>query len=169
MVYPIVKLGDSILETPAEAVTEFGDSLKTLVTDMFESMHAAQGVGLAAPQIGVSKRVAIIDTSFQQDHGTKLVLVNPEIIGTEGRQTMEEGCLSIPGFQEKVTRPQTVTLRAQDTQGSWFECAGSNLLARALLHETDHLEGKLFLFHLSTLKRRLIRHKVRKLMDIGKW
>jgi peptide deformylase len=169
MVYPIVKFGDRVLEMPAQAVTAFGDNLKTLVTNMFESMYAARGVGLAAPQIGVGKRIAVIDISFQRDPGAKIVLVNPEIIRTEGRQTLEEGCLSIPGFRAKVTPPQTVALRAQDTQGSWFECTGGDLLARAVLHETDHVNGNLFLSHLSALKRASIKRQVRKLIVAGRW
>src|SRR5215467_14431342 len=100
MIYPIVKYGDPVLETPAQTVTEFDEELKKLTDDMFESMYAAHGVGLAAPQIGISKRIAVIDTSFKEDDGAKLVLINPEIIHTEGRQSGGEGCLSIPEFRE---------------------------------------------------------------------
>src|ERR1051325_1735223 len=117
MIYPIVKFGNPVLETPAEPVTVFDDELKKLVEDMFESMYAAHGVGLAAPQIGVSKRLAVIDVTFKEDPNAKLVLANPEIIHTEGKQTQNEGCLSIPEFREPVTRANKVTVRAQEEKG----------------------------------------------------
>src|SRR5256885_9507182 len=145
MIYPIVKFGNAVLETPAKPVTEFGDDLKKLVDDMFESMYAAHGVGLAAPQIGISKRLAVIDVTFKEDPSAKLVLVNPEIIGREGKQSSKEGCLSLPDFHENVTRANVVTVRAQDVHGKWFEKTGDDLLARALLPETDHLNGRLFI------------------------
>src|SRR6516225_8821210 len=113
MIYPIVLYGDPVLETPAEPVTEFNEDLKKLVEDMFESMYAAHGVGLAAPQIGIGKRLAVIDVTFKEDPEAKIVLVNPEIVHTEGRINSNEGCLSIPEFREKVTRGRTVTARAQ--------------------------------------------------------
>src|ERR1043165_3177393 len=144
MIYPIVLYGDPVLERPAEPVTEFNDDLKKLVDDMFESMYAAHGVGLAAPQIGIGKRLAVIDVTFKEDPNAKLVLVNPEIIHREGRQTSQEGCLSLPEFRENVARANIVTVRAQDVNGNWFEKTGEDLLARALLHETDHLNGRLF-------------------------
>ena len=117
MIYPIVYYGDPVLEKPSEPVTEFNDDLKKLVDDMFESMYAAHGVGLAAPQIGIGKRVAVIDVTFKEDPSAKLVLINPEIIGREGRQTGKEGCLSLPDFHENVTRANIVTVRAQDVEG----------------------------------------------------
>jgi peptide deformylase len=169
MIYPIVKFGNSVLERPAEPVTVFDDELKKLVEDMFESMYAAHGVGLAAPQIGISKRLAVIDVTFKEDPNAKLVLVNPEIISTEGRQTQNEGCLSIPDFREPVTRPNKVIVRAQDVDGKWYEKTGDELLARALLHETDHLNGKLYISHISALKRDLMKRKIRKLMKAGEW
>src|SRR5919108_4196640 len=135
MIYPIVKFGDPVLEKPAAPVTAFDDDLKKLVEDMFESMYAAHGVGLAAPQIGISKRLAVIDVTFKEDPDAKLVLVNPEIIHTEGRQSQNEGCLSIPEFREPVTRPRKVTVRAQDINGTYYEKTGEDLLARAFLHE----------------------------------
>ncbi len=169
MIYPIVKLGEPVLEKPADAVTEFDEGLKKLVEDMFESMYEAHGVGLAAPQIGIGKRIAVIDVTFKEDPNAKLVLVNPEIIHTEGRLTSQEGCLSIPDFREKVTRARTVTVKAQDVYGKWFEHTGEDLLARAFLHETDHLNGKLYISHVSALKRDLIKRKVKKLMKAGEW
>ena len=169
MIYSIVKFGDPVLEKTAAPVTVFDDDLKKLVEDMFESMYAAHGVGLAAPQIGISKRLAVIDVTFKEDPNAKLVLANPEIIRTEGRQSQNEGCLSIPEFREPVTRARKVTVRAQDISGKFYEKTGEDLLARAFLHETDHLNGKLYISHLSALKRDLIKRKIRKLMKAGQW
>jgi peptide deformylase len=169
MIYPIVKFGDPVLEKRAEPVTVFDEELKKLVEDMFESMYAAHGVGLAAPQIGISKRLAVIDTTFKEDPDAKLVLANPEIIHTEGRHTQNEGCLSIPDFRESVARPRKVTIRAQDITGKFYEKTGEELLARAFLHETDHLNGKLYISHLSALKRDLMKRKIRKLVKAGEW
>lgn len=169
MVYPITLYGDPVLETPAATVTEFNDDLKKLVEDMFESMYAAHGVGLAAPQIGISKRITVIDVTFKEDPNAKLVLVNPEIIHTDGRQRGTEGCLSLPEFREDVTRPKKVTVRAQDAEGKWFEHTGEELLARALMHETEHLQGRLYISHISGLKRDLMKRKIKKLMRAGEW
>ncbi len=169
MIYPIVKFGDPVLEKKAEPVTVFNDELKKLVDDMFESMYAAHGVGLAAPQIGISKRLAVIDVTFKEDPDARLVLANPEIIHSEGRHSQNEGCLSIPDFRESVTRPRMVTIRAQDVTGKFYEKTGEELLARAFLHETDHLNGKLYMSHLSALKRDLMKRKIRKLMKAGEW
>jgi peptide deformylase len=170
MVYPIVKYGDPVLETPAETITEFDTpELNKLIEDMFESMYAAKGVGLAAPQIGISKRVAVIDTSVGEKSDERLVLINPEIVSLNGALTSEEGCLSVPGFREPVTRARSVTVRAQDARGNHFEKTGEDLLARAFLHETDHLNGKLYLTHLSMLKRDLIRRRIRKMQKAGEW
>jgi peptide deformylase len=169
MVYPITLYGDPVLETPAATVTEFNDDLKKLVEDMFESMYAAHGVGLAAPQIGIGKRITVIDVTFKEDPNAKLVLINPEIIHTEGRQRGTEGCLSLPEFREDVTRPNKVTVRAQDAEGNWFEHTGEELLARALMHETEHLQGRLYISHISGLKRDLMKRKIRKLMRTGQW
>src|SRR5881409_3530543 len=131
MIYPIVKFGNPVLEKPSEPVTVFDDELKRLVEDMFESMYAAHGVGLAAPQIGISKRLAVIDVTFKEDPTAKLVVANPEIIRTEGRHIQNEGCLSIPEFREPVSRARKVTIQAQDVNGKWFEKTGEDLLARA--------------------------------------
>lgn len=169
MIYPIVKYGDPVLEKPAEPITEFNHDLSKLAEDMFESMYAAHGVGLAAPQIGISKRIVVIDISFKEDPNAKLVLINPEIVQAEGRQRGSEGCLSLPDFREDVTRANRVTVRAQDLQGKWFETTGEEMLARAFLHETDHLNGKLYISHVSALKRDLIRRKIRKLVRTGEW
>ena len=169
LIYPVVKYGNPVLEKPAEPITVFDDKLRKLVEDMFESMYAAHGVGLAAPQIGISKRLAVIDVTFKEDPKAKLVLVNPEIVRTEGKQRGSEGCLSLPEFREEVTRPLRVTVRAQDAGGKHFETTGEELLARALVHETDHLNGKLYISHISALKRDLMKRKIRKLMKAGEW
>ena len=168
-IYPIVKYGDPVLEQPAATVTVFDEELRKLINDMFESMYAAKGIGLAAPQIGIPKRIAVIDITFKEDPNAKLVLINPEIVHSEGRQTQNEGCLSIPEFRENVTRARRVTVRAQDVTGKSFEISGEDLLARALLHETDHLHGRLYISHVSALKRDLIKRKIRKMMKAGEW
>jgi len=169
MIYPIVKFGDPVLEKMGAPVTKFDDELKKLVDDMFESMYEAHGVGLAAPQIGISLRLAVIDVTFKEDPNAKLVLANPQIIHKEGKQKGQEGCLSIPEFREDVTRAMKVTVRAQDVNGQWFEKTGEELLARAFLHETDHLDGKLYIAHISGLKRDLMKRKIKKLQRAGEW
>ncbi len=169
MIRPIVKYGDPVLETAAEPVTEFTPELERFVDEMFESMYAHKGIGLAAPQVGVSKRLAVIDVSAGQDPDQRLVMINPEIVEKSGSQVGEEGCLSIPGFREDVKRASKVKVRAQDARGEWFEKDVEELLARAVLHENDHLDGILFLAHLSPLKRELIRRKIRKLVKAGEW
>jgi peptide deformylase len=170
MIYSIVKYGEPVLETPAATVTEFDTpELHKLIEDMFESMYAARGVGLAATQIGIGKRIAVIDCSAGEDPAQRVVIINPEIIHTQDRQSGEEGCLSIPGFRENVTRARRVTVRAQDVTGRTFEMTGEDLLARAFLHEIDHLNGRLYISHVSALKRDLIRRKIKKLVKAGEW
>jgi peptide deformylase len=169
MIHPIVKFTDPVLETPAKPVDTFDDELQTLVADMFESMYAAQGVGLAAPQIGIGRRLAVIDVTSGKNPEAKIVCANPEIIHIEGEQREEEGCLSVPGFRGHVLRPRYVTVRAQDATGKEFEMRGEGLLARAFCHEIDHLNGILFINHLSLLKRDLIKRKIRKLKKAGDW
>jgi len=169
MIYPIVKYGAAVLEKAAGPVTTFDAELAKLVEDMFESMYAAHGVGLAAPQIGLSLQLAVIDTTNGQDPAARLVLANPEILATEGAQTEEEGCLSLPGFHAEVRRPARVTVKVQDANGKEYTTTGTELLARAFCHEIEHLHGKLFIAHLSALKRDLIRRKIRKLAKAGDW
>ena len=170
MIYPIVKYGQSVLEEAAKEITDFDTAdLHKLVDDMFESMYAARGVGLAAPQIGVGKRIAVIDVSTGEDPAQKIVLINPQVVNREGFQTGEEGCLSIPTFREPVTRANKVTVRARDVKGVEFELTGEDLLARAFQHETDHLDGTLYISHISPLKRDLIRRRIRKLQKAGEW
>jgi peptide deformylase len=169
MIYPIVKYGHEVLEKPAESVTAFDAALEKLVADMFETMYAAHGVGLAAPQIGISKRLCVIDITSGENPESKLVLANPEIISTEGKSMLEEGCLSLPDFRAKTPRPKRATVRALDIHGNTFNMTGEDLLARAFCHETDHLNGTLFIKHLTMLKRDSIKRKVKKMMKAGEW
>jgi len=169
MTYPITKFGVAVLESPAKQVEKFDEEFAKLCEDMFESMYVAQGVGLAAPQIGLSKKLAVIDVSVGKNPEAKLVLANPEIIHVEGDQREEEGCLSLPGFRGSVLRPAYVTVRAQNVKGETYEMRGEGLLARAFCHEIDHLNGILFIQHLSMLKRDLIKRRIRKLRKTGEW
>jgi peptide deformylase len=170
MVYPIVKFGDPVLEREADNVNEFDTpELHKLLEDMFESMYAAKGVGLAAPQIGIGRKIAVIDVSNGQNPDDKLVLINPKIMLVEGKQVGEEGCLSIPGFREQVRRGRKVTIHAQNAKGEEFEMTGEDLLARAFLHETEHLMGRLYITHISALKRDLMKRKIKKLQRAGDW
>jgi peptide deformylase len=168
-VHQIVKYPDPVLAQRGEDVKEFGPELAQLVEEMWASMYAAHGIGLAAPQIGVSKRITVIDVSFKEHPENKLVLINPEIIEHEGKQFEEEGCLSLPEIREKVQRAARVKVRAQDVNGEFFETEGDDLLARAMQHEIDHLEGVLFIDRLSTLKRDLVKRRIRKLQKSGQW
>ena len=168
-IHEVVKWPDPVLAKRGDEVKVFDEELRTLVEEMFESMYAAQGIGLAAPQIAISKRIAIVDVSYKKNPAEKIVLINPEIVSSEGRQVEEEGCLSLPEIREKVTRAERVKVRAQDVTGTWFEVEGDELLARALLHEIDHLDGVLFIDRLSRLKRELVLRKIRKLQKNGEW
>ncbi len=165
-----MKYGEPMLEQVAEPVTEFDTpELTELIADMWETMYAAKGVGLAAPQIGTGKRISVIDISVGEDETKKLVIINPEITFRDGKQVGEEGCLSIPGFREPVARSNKVTIRAQNEKGEPIELTGEELLARAIEHEIDHLNGILFISHLSALKRDIIRRKIKKLQKAGEW
>ena len=168
-IYKIVKYGDPILEKPTAMVKNFDEEFEQLTEDMFASMYAAQGVGLAAPQIGLGIRLAVVDVTSGKNPEAKIVLANPEVIHGEGEKREEEGCLSIPGFRGYVVRPQFVTIRAQNAKGEPFEMRGEELLARAFCHEIDHLNGILFIQHLSMLKRDLIKRKIKKLRKQGEW
>jgi peptide deformylase len=169
MILKIVKFPDPILSRPGEPVTEFNDELRKLIADMFETTYAEQGVGLAAPQVGISKRITTIDLSMGKDPKQRLVLINPEIISSEGRIYENEGCLSFPEINEKVVRAAKVRIRAQDERGKWFEMDGDDLLARCFQHEIDHVDGMLFIYRMSALKRDLTLRKIRKLQRAGEW
>ncbi len=158
-----------VLETPGDPVTEFGDDLKKLVDDMFETMYAAPGVGLAAPQVGISKRLFVMDCSGGEDPAQRIAMINPEILRVEGAQDGEEGCLSFPGIFFPVTRDFRAIVRAHDVNGNVFEVDGMELAARCMLHETDHCDGIVFLDHTTPLKRELVKRKIKKLQKLGQW
>ena len=169
MILKILKYPDPILSRPGEPVAEFDAELRKLVDDMFETTYASQGIGLAAPQVGVSKRLTVIDLSMGKEPKDKLVIINPEIISSEGKQYEEEGCLSFPEIREKVVRHAKVRIRAQDENGKWFEMDADELLSRCFQHEIDHVDGMLFIFRMSALKRDLNLRKIRKMQREGKW
>ena len=168
-IHEVVKYPDPVLSKPAADVTAFDAELAQLVDEMFDSMYAAQGIGLAAPQINISKRITVIDVSFKERPEDKLALINPVILDRDGKQVEEEGCLSLPEIREKVTRAAWVKVRAQNVKGETFEVEGEELLARALQHEIDHLNGILFIDHLSRLKRDLVQRRIKKLQKNGEW
>jgi peptide deformylase len=168
-IHEVVKYPEPVLAKRAAEITVFDDKLRTLVAEMFESMYAAQGIGLAAPQIAISQRLTVIDVSFKKNPKEKLVLINPEVVEVRGKQVEEEGCLSLPDIREKVQRAAWVKVKAQNEHGKWFEVEGEELLARALLHEIDHLDGVLFIDRISRLKRELVLRKIRKMQKAGEW
>lgn len=168
-IVPIEKLGSEVLDRRAVEITEFSEDLETIVNDMIETMYAAPGVGLAAPQIGLGIRLMVIDVTVGEDPGQVIVMANPVILEQEGEQHEEEGCLSVPGYSGVVTRPARVKVRGQDVKGNELTLEGTGLLARAFCHEIDHLEGKLFLERLGMLKRDLIKRKIRKQIRQGAW
>jgi peptide deformylase len=168
-IHEIVKYPDPVLAKMCAPITVFDDALRTLVAEMFESMYVAQGIGLAAPQIAIPQRLTVIDISFKKNPKEKLVLINPEVVAREGKQVEEEGCLSLPDIREKVQRAAWVKVKAQNEHGKWFEVEGEELLARALLHEIDHLDGVLFIDRISRLKRELALRKIRKMQKNGEW
>jgi len=169
MLRSIVLFGDEILEKPAEKVTNITDSEIKLVQDMVETMYKAPGVGLAANQVGVSKRIMVTDPSGGDRQNELITLVNPEIVSMEGEQFEDEGCLSVPGFSSSVLRPKSVILKGLDLNGKEITVEGKDLLARAFCHEMDHLNGVFFLDHLSFIKRDIIKRKIRKLVKQGEW
>jgi len=168
-IHEVVKYPDPVLAKRGDEVTVFDADLKKLVDEMFESMYIAQGIGLAAPQIAISKRITVIDVSFKKNPKDKIVLINPEIVDRTGKQLEEEGCLSLPDIREKVQRAEWVKVRAQDENGTPFEIEGTELLGRCMQHEIDHLDGILFIDRLSRLKRELVLRKIKKLIKNGEW
>ena len=165
----IVKYPQRVLETPGEPVVEFDARLRKLIADMFETMYAARGVGLAAPQVGVSKRLFVMDCSGGQDPKQRLALINPEVLRIEGEQTGDEGCLSFPGVFFPVRRSLRAIVTAQDVSGERFEVDGMELTARCMLHETDHCDGIVFINHTTPLKREMVKRKMRRLGKQNKW
>jgi peptide deformylase len=168
-ILPIRKYGDDVLRVPTEKIGEIDAALHTLIDDMIETMYAAPGVGLAANQVGVSRRLMVIDLSVGKRPGDCHVFINPEIVESEGQITEEEGCLSIPDFVEVVTRPERVKLRYLDRNGEEREMWGEGLMARAMCHEIDHLDGTLFVDHLRGFKKERILKKITKLVKTGMW
>lgn len=164
-VLPIRIYPDPVLRVECPPVDRFDDELRRLASDMIETMHAAPGVGLAAPQIGVELRLAVVDLSVGEDPEALLILVNPELVEEEGRESEVEGCLSIPDLTEKVERPFQVVVRAQDLDGERFEIEADDWLARAILHEMDHLDGVLFVDHLRGLRKERAKRQLRKLVE----
>jgi len=169
MVRPLVRSGAAGLAPPAASVDAVTPEIETLIQDMVETMYAAPGIGLAAPQIGVPVRVCVIDLSVGKKSGALVTLINPEFVERAGMQVEEEGCLSVPGFTASVARPSHVVVRGLDRQGRPTTIEGTGLLARALQHELDHLDGVLFLDRLRGLRRGLILRKVKKLREQGRW
>jgi peptide deformylase len=169
MLRPIVRYGAAGLQSKTTTVQQFDAELQRLIDDMIETMYAAPGIGLAAPQVGVPLRVSVIDLSVGKEGGELLTLVNPQFVEREGMQLEEEGCLSVPGFTATVARPAHVVVRAFDRHGVERTIEGHGLLARALQHEIDHLDGVLFLDRLRGIKREIILRKIRKLSRAGQW
>jgi len=169
MIHTILKYPDPVLTQKADPVTVFDKKLRTLVDEMFETMYAEKGIGLAAPQIGILQRLTVIDLSFKKNPEEKIVLINPEIVERKGKQLEEEGCLSLPDIREKVSRASWVLVRAQDEHGEWYDYEGEELLSRAFQHEIDHLDGVLFLDRISALKRSLALRKIKKMQRAGEW
>lgn len=169
MIRPILKYGDDTLHSPSRPVESITADIDRLITDMIETMYAAPGVGLAAPQVGVPLRICVVDLSVGRDPNGLLVLINPEFVEREGMQLEDEGCLSVPGFNATVVRPARVVVKALDRTGTEFRQEGTGLLARAFQHELDHLDGTLFVDKLRGIKREMIVRKIRKLTRAGKW
>ncbi len=169
MIRPILRYGEQLLHQKAADVDAITADIDTLVGDMIDTMYAAPGVGLAAPQVGVPLRIFIVDISVGRDAGGLIVMINPQFVAREGMQLEEEGCLSLPGFEATVVRPTRVVIRGLDRDGTEREREGTGLLARAFQHEMDHLDGRLFIDHLRGIKRDLIVRKIRKLQRTGKW
>jgi peptide deformylase len=169
MLRPIVLYGAEVLAKPSKPVAQISDNEVQLVKDMVETMYKAPGVGLAAPQVGVGQRIMVTDPSAGEKRNQLITIINPEIAESDGEQLEDEGCLSIPGFSAVVLRPKRVVLKGIDLNGKEITVEGKDLLARAFCHEMDHLNGVVFLDHLSFLKRDLIKRKIKKLVKQGEW
>ncbi|HOC44847.1 MAG TPA: peptide deformylase [Thermoanaerobaculales bacterium] len=168
-VRPILCYGDARLEAANKPVTDFGPGLAALIQDLFETGWKAPGLGVAAPQIGVNLRLATIDLSVGSDEAARIVLANPEIVSTEGTVSLEEGCLSFPDLFTTIERPRRLRVRAQDEHGAWRTIAADGLLAQAICHEVDHLDGVLLVDHLRGLKRQVFLRRVARARKLGVW
>ena len=169
MLRPILRLGDSILNAPARPVDAITPEIEKLIDDMIETMYAAPGIGLAAPQVGMPLRIFVLDLSVGRDPAALHVVINPEFVERDGMQLEEEGCLSLPGFTATVARPKRVVVKGLNRQGDEQTLEGTGLMARALQHEVDHLNGCLFVDRLRGISRDLIVRKIKKLSKAGKW
>jgi peptide deformylase len=169
VIRPILKYGDSTLHQKAADVPTVNPVIERIIDDMIDTMYAAPGVGLAAPQIGVPFRIFVIDVSIGRDPESLIIMVNPEFVSRDGMQLEEEGCLSVPGFEATVVRPMHAVVKGLDRNGSEHQREGTGLLARAFQHEMDHLDGRLFIDHLRGIKRDVIVRRIRKLTRAGKW
>ncbi|MFN7916940.1 MAG: peptide deformylase [Vicinamibacterales bacterium] len=169
MIRPLMRYGASVLHGPARPVDAVTPEIDRLITDMIETMYAAPGIGLAAPQVGVPLRIFVVDLSVGRDAGGLIVMINPEFVERDGMQLEEEGCLSVPGFNATVVRPKRAVVKGLDREGNPQQIEGTDLLARAFQHEMDHLDGTLFVDRLRGIKREMIVRKIRKLTKAGKW
>lgn len=169
MKLPIVKYGDPILQQEGEEITNIDGQLAEFIGNMFETMYDAKGVGLAAPQVALSKKFFVMDVSAGKESKERIVCINPQIVDTKGKVVNEEGCLSFPGIYFEVERPEIITVQAIDVNGKEFTFEASGLAARCVLHENDHLEGKVFIEYLSPLKRDLLKRKIKKKIKLGDW
>jgi peptide deformylase len=169
MILPLLRYGASVLHAPAAPVADITPEIDRLITDMIETMYAAPGIGLAAPQVGVALRIFVVDISLGRDPNALIVMVNPEFVERDGVQIEEEGCLSVPGFNATVVRPERAVVKGLDRDGSPHQREGTGLLARAFQHEMDHLDGTLFVDRLRGIKKEMIVRKIRKLAKAGKW
>jgi peptide deformylase len=169
MIRPILKYGDQILHEAARPVASISSDVSSVIADMIDTMYAAPGIGLAAPQIGVPLRIFVVDISLGRDPNGLIVMVNPEFVSRDGMQLEEEGCLSVPGFNATVVRPERAIVKGLDRTGAEHQREGNGLLARAFQHEMDHLDGTLFVDRLRGIKRDLIVRRIKKLSRSGKW
>jgi peptide deformylase len=169
MLLPILKFGAPELKRVSVPVDVFNSELEKIAKNMVETMYGAPGIGLAAPQVGLNIRLATVDLSVGEDKGRLITICNPEIISIEGEQKSEEGCLSIPEFTDTILRPKRIVVRGQDLHGDEIRIEAEGLLARCFSHEIDHLNGVLFIDHLSSVKKNLVRNKIKKLAKAGQW
>lgn len=169
MILPIVKYGDPVLQQEGAEVENIDGQLAEFIKNMFETMYSAKGVGLAAPQVALSNKLFVMDVSGGKESKDRIVCINPQIVDSKGKVVSEEGCLSFPGIYFEVERPEIVTVSALDLNGNEFTFEASGYAARCVLHENDHINGKVFIEYLSPLKRDLIKRKIKKKVRLGDW
>ncbi|MEK7830567.1 MAG: peptide deformylase [Acidobacteriota bacterium] len=169
MILPVVKYGDPVLQKAGDDVTNIDGKLAEFIGNMFETMYDAKGVGLAAPQVALSKQLFVMDISAGKESNERIVCINPKIVDAKGKVVGEEGCLSFPGIYFEVERPEIVTVQAVDLNGKEFTFEVSGFAARCVLHENDHINGKVFIEYLNPLKRELVGRKIKKKIKLGEW